>query len=62
MFTLDNCTCDDYVDNQGYGNCQQSHPDFHNLVVCYVNQHTTCSDAKYISVRPLRQISTYACK
>ena len=65
MFTLDNCSCDDYIDSNGYGNCQKPHPDTNNLVVCYVKYPSNCSDAKDISVirpRSQRQISTYACK
>ena len=59
---IGNCSCYDYLDDEGYGKCKKRHPDTNNLAACYVNQPTNCSDAKYIPGQPGRQISSYACK
>jgi len=39
------CSCTDYVNKNGYGQCKKSHPkQFYNEVSCYVNLPTTCTD------------------
>jgi len=39
------CSCTDYVNKNGFGQCKKSHPkQFYNEVSCYVNLPTTCTD------------------
>ena len=39
------CSCTDYVNPTGYGQCKKSNPAvFDNKVLCYVNLPSTCTD------------------
>ena len=59
---IGNCSCYDFVDTNGYGNCEKGHINKNNLTVCYVHQPTNCPDVLDSSAFPGRQISSYACR
>ena len=42
------CECMDFIDSDGYGNCQKRDPKFHGSVYsCYVKEPSRCADKKY---------------
>ena len=56
------CSCHNFTDIDGYGNCQKGHPNKNNLNVCYVNQPNNCPDTLQSGALRGREISAYACK
>ena len=45
MFVLGDCSCSDFVTNDGYGNCNKTtRNEPEKGPFCYVNNPTTCSD------------------
>ena len=58
----DNCSCQNFIDVDGYGNCQKGHPMKNNLNVCYVNQPSTCPDTLESGKLLGQEISAHACK
>ena len=58
---LEDCTCYDFVDEDGYGNCLKGHPNKNGLLVCYVKQPTSCNDTIDNLSLPGREISSLAC-
>ena len=57
MLVLGDCSCSEYVNEDGYGNCQSvAYKPF-----CYVNQPSTCKDIKKSSTLGL-QFSYAACE
>ena len=58
---LEDCTCYDFGDRDGYGNCLKGHPNKNGLLVCYVKQPTSCNDTIDNLSFPGREISSLAC-
>ena len=54
------CTCIDYIDEDGYGMCQKADEIFGGLFSCYVNQPSSCLDLEAMSNE--KQLSAEACK
>ena len=61
LIGLEDCTCYDFVDKDGYGNCLKGHPNKNGLPVCYAQQPTTCNDTIDNLSLPGREISSLAC-
>jgi len=56
------CSCTDYVNKNGFGQCKKSHPkQFYNEVSCYVNLPTTCTDIIQSSTDRGKWLSHEAC-
>ena len=55
------CTCKDYINRHGYGNCQtpSKHPS--NQPICYVLLPSSCKDLKMSRTNPLMYYSSEAC-
>ena len=56
---LGGCNCKDFVNENGYGNCNQK---YKNKPICYVNQPTSCSDLIISSTNAGERGSWKACK
>ena len=46
MLPFAECTCTDFVNANGLGDCGKDDTDFGGSVSCYVNQPASCSDLK----------------
>ena len=55
------CACKDLVDQKGEGNCAGSKNGHFGKVICYVEQPTSCSDARDSVVHPGEKYSAQAC-
>ena len=53
------CTCSDFVNKNGYGNCRK---DYKDGPICYVNLPSQCKDLVDSSKDPSKQYSWEACK
>ena len=57
------CTCKDLIDNDGQGNCQGNTSYTFGKKICYVNQPTTCPDARENTwTKPGEKLSAKACE
>ena len=54
----ESCTCNDFVDENGYGNCLK---EINGKNICYVNQPSSCNDLEYSNSAPEKKISAEAC-
>ena len=52
-----NCTCSNFINENGYGNCQKLN---RGLPLCYVNEPSDCTDLIFIK-RTGRSVSWKAC-
>jgi hypothetical protein len=52
----DDCSCRNFVDSAGFGNCELSN---HNGPLCYVNEPSSCTDL--VTVVEGEQYSNEAC-
>ena len=59
---LDSCTCTDYVNDSGFGNCERGSASFGNQAVCYVDLPSSCSDLTESRTNPGQKLSAEACK
>ena len=58
----DDCTCIDYVNKNGVGNCQgKGEKRFHNVHVCYVSLPSNCPDLKISKTDANKFLSAVAC-
>ena len=55
------CTCKDLVNEEGMGNCQGTPSVHFKRVACYVNQPTSCKDARVSGKKPGEKYSAEAC-
>ena len=55
------CACKDLVDHKGEGNCAGSKNGHFGKVICYVEQPTSCSDARDSVVHAGEKYSAQAC-
>jgi len=55
------CTCKDKVNHKGMGNCKGARSNHFGKVACYVNQPTSCSDARHSNHFPEEMYSAEAC-
>jgi len=60
--TQPGCSCSDFVNKNGYGNCKKQDSDFGGLVSCYVNLPSTCTDLVQSGSNPGKYLSAGACK
>ena len=56
---LGGCNCKDFVNPNGYGNCNKK---YKKGPICYVNQPTSCSDIKPSKSNAGERLSWEACK
>ena len=56
------CECGDFVDQNGYGDCQKRDIGFRNLFTCYVSASSLCKDLRNSTLHPDKQISAEACE
>ena len=56
---LGDCSCSDYVNAKGYGNCQKQK---RGKAYCFVNQPSTCTDLRNSSYEDGLQFSHEACQ
>ena len=62
IYVLLDCSCIDYINKQGYGNCAKVNRfKFGGKPACYVNLPSTCSDIKDSSTDPGKKWSAEAC-
>ena len=55
------CTCSDFVNPNGYGECKKQDSDFGNSVTCYVNLPSECTDLIESGTNPGKFLSAEAC-
>ena len=60
--TLPTCTCTDFVNSSGQGNCQTSNTTKSDDKLCYVMRPSNCPDLKNSSLFQDKQISREACE
>ena len=41
-----NCSCSNFIDEKGYGNCQKLVPQKRGHPLCYVNEPSSCTDLR----------------
>ena len=56
------CTCNDFVNENGYGACHKRDANFGNLFTCFVNQTSSCKDIVNSTTNPGIQLSAKACE
>jgi len=58
------CTCKDFINDSGYGNCfkRSGHSIHGGKVVCYVEQPSTCNDLIHSKANPGEKVSAKACE
>ena len=56
------CTCIDYLNKNGIGNCQTGEKRFPNEVVCYVALPSSCPDLKKSNTDKGKFLSAFPCK
>ena len=56
------CTCTDYVNKNGVGNCKKGETRFNNEDVCYVSLPSTCPDLKKSQTDSSKFLSAVACQ
>ena len=56
---LGDCSCDEYVNAAGYGDCKKI---YRHGLACYVSQPSTCKDLVNSTQEAGKQISWEACK
>ena len=54
----ESCKCDDFVDENGYGNCLK---EINGKKVCYINQPSSCNDLEHSNSVHKKKISAEAC-
>ena len=60
-FIIAGCSCSDYVNRNGHGQCKESSSRLGNKVSCYVNLPTTCKDKIQSGTDPDKWYSHEAC-
>ena len=55
------CTCHDFMNNAGYGQCRKRGYKHDYTHVCYVNQPSNCSDMYASITDPGKKVSAEAC-
>ena len=55
------CSCSDYINENGIGNCTKRISLFNWKYICYVNQPSSCSDLMDSGTNVGKQISGEAC-
>ena len=60
-FLVLECTCIDYVNGVGQGNCLKLSTKLNNLPYCYVKQPSGCRDVINSSYVPGKEYSAQAC-
>ena len=61
MFILVTCSCKDFVNDSGIGNCRAKEDRF-DAVVCYVNQPSNCGDVVGSNTNGGELLSAEACR
>ena len=57
------CTCKDLINSHGQGNCQGNPSNVLGKQICYVNQPSSCTDARAsLGSLPGEQFSAQACE
>ena len=56
------CTCDLFVDGNGYGACTKRDKKFGNLYTCYVYSESICNDMLRSALHPELFLSAEACE
>ena len=56
------CKCDDFIDENGYGDCQKRDIQFGNFFTCYVDSSSNCKDIINSTSHPNMQVSAEACE
>ena len=56
------CECGDFVDQDGYGDCQKRDTRFGNLFTCYVSAASLCKDMINSSLHTGMQLSAEPCE
>ena len=58
------CTCKDFINDGGFGNCfkKSGHSKHGGKAVCYVEQPSTCSDLIDSKANPGEKVSAEACQ
>ena len=56
------CTCSDYINESGFGNCTKLFSPLRNQKVCYVNLPSSCSDEVDSRTNPGKKLSAEACQ
>ena len=56
------CTCHDFINVGGHGQCKTSHSTTGDQPFCYVNQPSNCTDLLPSETDPGRKISAKACE
>ena len=60
--TIIGCTCHDFINVGGHGQCKTSHSTTGDQPFCYVNQPSNCTDLLPSETDPGRKISAKACE
>ena len=58
---LASCTCKDFINENGSGNCAKPVSSYGNKLVCYVNQPSSCGDLRGSGTNPGEKTSAEAC-
>ena len=58
---IGNCSCSDFINENGHGRCRKEDNDFNGALSCYVHQPSSCSDVITSSTNPDKQLSAEAC-
>ena len=59
LFT--DCTCTNFINKYGYGNCAKRDGKFSEKYTCYVYQPSKCRDLVRSETDPEKQVSAKAC-
>ena len=55
------CTCHDFINVSGHGQCKTKHSITNGHLFCYVNEPSNCTDLFASETDPGRKISVEAC-
>ena len=56
------CSCNEFVDEDGFGVCEKRDENFNGKFSCFVNESAGCRDVKNSTTNPEKQLSAEACE